>query len=221
MAKLFTKRVKVWLFTILGFIVGCAISFGTGSFYPNFYVKNKIIKELQADSVRIFREFGYHEPAIEYSNNKEFVLAVGKCIQYINLSTKHEDRVDREIIIAMAVLETGYGTSRFANEGNNLFGIRTWDPDTPQLKARGNPDAEWGVKAYRTKCESVRDMVNTINTHHAYELFRIERAQQIANHKIDINKQIDLLNKWSTNPIYTKLVKQKVISVREILENEQ
>ena len=74
MAKLFTKRVKVWLFTILGFIVGCAISFGTGSFYPNFYVKDKIIQELQADSVRIFREFGYHEPAIEYSNNKEFVL---------------------------------------------------------------------------------------------------------------------------------------------------
>ena len=37
----------------------------------------------------------------------------------------------REIIHAMAVLETGYGTSRFAIEGNNLFGIRTWDPETP------------------------------------------------------------------------------------------
>ena len=120
----------------------------------------------------------------------------------------------------MAVLETGYGKSRFALEGNNLFGIRTWEPTTPQLKPLGNPDVKWGVKAYKTKCSSVKDMVNNINTHHAYELFRIERAEQIANHKIDLDKQIDLLNKWSTNPIYTTLVKQKVKSIRKILKNE-
>ena len=51
----------------------------------------------------------------------------------------------------MAVLETGYGKSRFALEGNNLFGIRTWSKDVPTKKAKGNPDAEWGVKAYPTK----------------------------------------------------------------------
>ena len=36
---------------------------------------------------------------------------------------------------------------------------------------------------------------------------------------ININKQIDLLNKWSTNPDYTKLIKQKVIKIKKILEN--
>ena len=45
-------------------------------------------------------------------------------------------RIQRNNFIAMAVLETGYGTSRFAIEGNNLFGIRTWDPETLQLKAK-------------------------------------------------------------------------------------
>ena len=220
MKKLFTRRVKQWLFTITGFIVGVLIAFVVGTFYPNFYIKDKIVKNIEAEQIQIFKNFGFEEPAIEYSNNREFVLAVGKCIQYINLTTKHEDRVHREIIIAMAVLETGYGKSRFALEGNNLFGIRTWEPTTPQLKPLGNPDVEWGVKAYKTKCSSVKDMVNNINTHHAYELFRIERAEQIANHKIDLDKQIDLLNKWSTNPIYTTLVKQKVKSIRKILKNE-
>ncbi|MBR18561.1 MAG: hypothetical protein CMA64_00180 [Euryarchaeota archaeon] len=220
MKKLFTKRVKLWLYTIIGFIVGVIIAYSYGTFNPNFIVKNKIIKQLEADHIKVFKDFGFEEPAIEYSNNKEFVLAVGKCIQYINLTIKHEDRVHREIIIAMAVLETGYGKSRFAKEGNNLFGIRTWEPSTPQLKPLGNPDVKWGVKAYKTKCSSVKDMVNNINTHHAYELFRIERAEQLANHTIDLDKQIDLLNKWSTNPIYTTLVKQKVKSVRKILENE-
>ena len=52
----------------------------------------------------------------------------------------------------MAVLETGYGTSRFAKEANNLFGIRTWDKNAPQLKAKENPNASWGVKKYPTKC---------------------------------------------------------------------
>ena len=220
MKKLFTKRVKLWLFTILGFIIGVLIAFVVGTFYPNFYTKDQIVKNIEAEQIQVFKNFGFEEPAIEYSNNKEFVLAVGKCIQYINLTTKHEDRVHREIIIAMAVLETGYGNSRFAKEGNNLFGIRTWEPSTPQLKPLGNPDVKWGVKAYKTKCASVKDMVNNINTHHAYELFRIERAEQQDNHTIDLDKQIDLLNKWSTNPIYTKLVKQKVKSIRKILENE-
>jgi len=165
MKKLFTKRVKLWLYTIIGFIVGVIIAYSYGTFNPNFIVKNKIIKQLEADHIKVFKDFGFEEPAIEYSNNKEFVLAVGKCIQYINLTIKHEDRVHREIIIAMAVLETGYGKSRFAKEGNNLFGIRTWEPSTPQLKPLGNPDVKWGVKAYKTKCSSVKDMVNNINTH--------------------------------------------------------
>ena len=39
----------------------------------------------------------------------------------------------KELIIAQAAIETGWGKSRFANEGNNLFGIRTWNIDEPHL----------------------------------------------------------------------------------------
>ena len=61
------------------------------------------------------------------------------------------------------VIVTGYGTSRFAKEANNLFGIRTWDKNAPQLKAKENPNASWGVKKYPTKCLSVKNMINIIN----------------------------------------------------------
>ena len=216
--KFLTKKIKLWLYTTAGFVVGLAIAFGVGTFYPNFITKNQIVEEVEALSIETFNEFGFQEPEIEYSNNREFVLAVGRCISWVNLKTEHSLRVNREIIIAMAVLESGYGKSRFANEGNNLFGIRTWDDKIPQLKPLGNPGVKWGVRAYKTKCQSVKHMINNLNTHHAYDLFRIERAKQLKSKQIDINKQIELLNKWSTNPDYVHLVKQKVLSIRKILQ---
>ena len=157
-------------------------------------------------------------PSIEYSNANEFVVEVNRCIQWHNLSLEPKQRIPREIIIAMAVLETGYGTSRFANEGNNLFGIRTWDPNTPQLKAKGNPDAEWGVKSYETKCDSVMDMIYTVNTHHAYEGYRKERTKQ--GHSVNIDKLIEELHKWSTNEKYVDLVKSKVKDITQILQEQ-
>ena len=160
-----------------------------------------------------------HSTTMKYTNNNEFVLAVNNCIKYVNLDIDPDQQISSEIIISMAVMESGYGKSRFANEGNNLFGIRTWNKDIPQLKPLGDPDAVWGVRAFKDKCESVKNMVNTINGHHAYELFRTERAIQLETNSLNINKQIELLSKWSTNPDYVDLIKQKVLSIRKVLEN--
>ena len=52
-----------------------------------------------------------------------------------------------------------------------------------------------------------------------YELFRNERAIQLETNSLNINKQIELLSKWSTNPDYVDLIKQKVLSIRKVLEN--
>ena len=213
------KKLKVIVFTIALLGTSIVLAFGVGTFYPNVYTIDKVKATHQQETLKQWNEFGLQQPSIEYSNNNEFVLAVTKCIDYVNLSTLPEDRIHREIIISMAVLESGYGKSRFANEGNNLFGIRTWDDNIPQLKPLGDPDVKWGVRAYKTKCDSVKHMISTINNHHAYELFREERNNQLNSNSIDINKQIELLNKWSTNPIYTDLIKQKVLSIRKVLEN--
>ena len=60
-------------------------------------------------------------------------------------------------------------------------------------------------------------MIQTINRHSAYEDFRTERKEQLDSGKIDLNKQIDLLARWSTNPDYVKLVKAKAKKVEKIL----
>ena len=73
-------------------------------------------------------------PALNIPNDVEFILAVGKCIDNLIQCYPRKEN-PRDIIVAMAVLETGYGESRFAKEGNNLFGIRTWNQKV-QLKPK-------------------------------------------------------------------------------------
>ena len=114
------------------------------------------------------------------------------------------------IIISMAAVESAYGKSRFAMEGNALFGVRTWSAEVPQMKPLGLPDAEFGVKKYKTKCESVKDMIRIINNHPAYEKFRQERIIQQKDGKWDYGKLMDGLTAWSTNEQYKTLILKKI-----------
>ena len=83
-------------------------------------------------------------------DNKDFVQRIFKCVK--GLYKNHnkypvERQVPFDLIVAMAAYESAWGQSRFAKEGNNFFGIRTWDLDVvPHMKAKGRPDARWGVR---------------------------------------------------------------------------
>tara|TARA_B100001057_G_scaffold32914_1_gene29847 strand:- start:669 stop:1355 length:687 start_codon:yes stop_codon:yes gene_type:complete len=221
MKKLFKHKAFRISFYVVIALLGMLITFAYGTFKPNYLVKEKLKAKYESSLVAEWNSYGFIEPSIEYSTNLQFVKAVGRCIDFINLHLEPQQRVHRDIIIAMAVLETGYGTSRFAKEANNLFGIRTWDKNTPQLKAKENPNASWGVKKYKTKCLSVKNMISIINKLHVYEDFRTERANQFESGKIDVNAQIDHLHKWSTNPDYTKLVKNRAKKVHAQLEAKE
>ncbi len=212
------KTVKKVLLGVCALTLVCSISLAVGTFYPNPWVKKDIIDNKETSMISEWKSYGLFAPAIEYSTNTEFVLAVGKCIGYHNLMLSHEKRIPRDIIVAMAVLETGYGKSRFAKEANNLFGIRTWNKNTPQLKAKENPNTSWGVKKYKTKCDSVKDMIDIINRISAYKDFRTLRKEQLKTGKLEVNLLIDQLHKWSTNPEYTQLVKNKSKDVEKILK---
>ena len=121
-------------------------------------------------------------------------------------------RVPTSIIIAMAGVESGWGKSRFALEGNALFGVRTWDLDhVPHMKAKGNPDASWGVKKYKTKCQSVKDMIRILNNHPAYKDFREERERQIDEGKWDYRALMVRMSAWSTNPDYHEIILQAIV----------
>ena len=188
-----------------------------GTSQPNKWVIADITKTVQNDVQAEWKQYGFFEPDMSYNSNTSFIQAVTKCIDYVNLTTPVDQRVPREIIVAMAVLETGYGSSRFALKGNNLFGIRTWNKDEAQLKPKDNPDVEWGVKQYITKCQSVKDMVSIINRLPVYADFREARAEQLKTGDKNVFALVPLLSEWSTNPNYTNLIISKVKKIQKIL----
>ena len=146
------------------------------------------------------------EPIVESSTHEIFLDTMNKCIDYVYLSVSPERQLPRKLILAQAILESAWGTSRFANEGKNLFGIRTFDKSTDYLLPitwDQNKWPGWGVKVYNTKCESVRDYVRIINEVWAYEELREARKQ---NPDITAVELAMYLDKFSTNPNYENLV---------------
>lgn len=78
------------------------------------------------------------------------------------------------LILAQSALESSWGTSRFAKEGNNLFGIRTWGEKglVPDERASGS---KFLVARYGTILDSVQAYILTLNSHHLYAEFRTLR----------------------------------------------
>jgi len=86
------------------------------------------------------------------------------------------DIVPVSIALAQAANETGWGTSRFALEGNALFGQWTWSKKgiTPKNK---DPDQSHKILQFQILKASVRAYKNNLNTHNAYKEFREVRAK--------------------------------------------
>ena len=186
-------------------------SFIGGTFYPNTWTVDKIEDEMHKKELNQVTLLGLKEPEFEFTDKNTFIKSTLKCVEYLNYTTDRLSRVPTSIIIAMAGIESAWGTSRFATEGNALFGVRTWDKNTPRMKAKGNPNASWGVKKYKTKCQSVKDMIAILNRHPAYTEFRIERESQLDDGKWNYRELMVLMSAWSTNPDYHEIVLQAIV----------
>ncbi len=81
------------------------------------------------------------------------------------------------LVLSQAAEESGWGTSRFAAEGNALFGQWSWDANAirPQQQRAGLGD--YGIAAFDTPLESIAAYMLNLNTHAAYEELRERRAE--------------------------------------------
>ena len=154
------------------------------------------------------------EPEFVYNDSKEFIKSLNDCIQWIEKDTTKWQNVPREIIIAQAVIESDYGTSRFAMEGNNLFGVMTFNLELPHLKPQQNKNSKFGAKIYQNKCESVKDYIIVLNTGSAFTHFRELRFQMLKNDDLDTLTLVETLSRYATNPNYVKLLKKTIKSLR-------
>ncbi|MBD1158482.1 glucosaminidase domain-containing protein [Pelagibacterales bacterium SAG-MED17] len=119
------------------------------------------------------------------------------------------DEIPVSLAIAQAAKETGWGSSRFAQEGNALFGQWTWSGEGIKPLDVGK-DKKHKVAKFKILKASVRAYQRNLNTHPSYKQFRIERAIQRDNdEKLESLKLVNFLEKYAeTGKEYTEVLKQ-------------
>ena len=123
------------------------------------------------------------------------------------------DIIPVSIALAQAANESGWGTSRFALEGNALFGQWTWSKKGISPKNK-DPDQSHKVLQFQILKASVRAYKNNLNTHNAYKEFRETRAKLRQENKRIIGLD---LTKYLKN--YAAIGEKYVVIIEDIIEN--
>ena len=121
------------------------------------------------------------------------------------------DEVPVSLALAQAAKETGWGTSRFAQEGNALFGQWTWSGEGLKPKDADKSEGHKVMK-FNVLQASVRAYQRNLNTHSTYKDFRQERAKlRDRGEPLDSMILSKFLNKYAeTGDQYVEVL-QKII----------
>ena len=134
-----------------------------------------IIEALRSGEPVSARDLNYlHEMAVTYKVSEGEAVLTDRAAQDEIL--RRVDTLPPSLVLAQAAEESGWGTSRFAIEGNALFGMWTWEGKgmTPlrQRSGLGN----YKIASYETPLQSVIAYMHNLNTHQAYKNLRARRA---------------------------------------------
>ncbi len=117
------------------------------------------------------------------------------------------DIIPENLVLAQAIVESGWGKSKFAKEANNYFGIRCYTPGCG-VKPSESSDSTFWVKKYPTIESCIEEYIRTLNTGLAYDNLR--KARQSLRQNNDFPNGVELakrLKKYSeSGSNYTNLL---------------
>jgi uncharacterized FlgJ-related protein len=119
------------------------------------------------------------------------------------------DAIPPSLALGQAAYESGYGTSRFAREGNALFGQWTYGGKGMQPRQKRASKGDYGIAAYEWPLESVRGYMQNLNTHRAYQKLRDGRAAARSQGRVPTGIELaDTLTSYSEKGVeYVKTLK--------------
>jgi len=128
------------------------------------------------------------------------------------------DIIPASLAIAQAAKESGWGTSRFALEGNAMFGQWTWGKDGIEPSEKKD-DEQHKILKFPMLRSSVKAYLKNLNTHRGYGEFRKERSLLRQNNKkisgLDLADY--LYNYAKTGSEYVKILK-KIIRQNDLTD---
>jgi Bax protein len=88
------------------------------------------------------------------------------------------DIVPPDLALAQAAIESGWGRSRFARLGNNIYGEWCFVPGCGIVPRDRKPGARHEIADFDSPAGSIRSYMHNLNTHDAYEEWRAMRGHQ-------------------------------------------
>ncbi len=123
------------------------------------------------------------------------------------------EMIPNSIVLAQAAIESGWGSSRFAQEYNALFGEYTYDNTKGVIPLERENGETHLIKAFNSYNNSVESYFNNINSHYAYEDFRdIRNIMRTRNNFSNVNLLVDRLSTYAEDENYIKTIKQVIKS---------
>ena len=121
------------------------------------------------------------------------------------------DAIPVSLALAQAIVESGWGTSRFARQGNALFGEWAWS-ESKGIKPLSPSNDRAVVRSFVSIFDSVRSYMHNLNTHNAYKNLRIERQKyREGDQNILTHRLIPTLDKYAQDgDIYIRKLKNIV-----------
>lgn len=108
----------------------------------------------------------YHNYVFDEHNHKHWSALLDKI-----------DIIPAALVLAQSAKESGWGTSRFAREGNNFFGQWCYSAGCGMVPEKRNKDASHEVAKYKSTKQSVASYINNLNSHPAYKDLRMIRKR--------------------------------------------
>jgi Bax protein len=117
------------------------------------------------------------------------------------------------LALAQAAIESGWGTSRFALEGNSVFGQWTteqYDGLVPLERPIGH---KYKIRSFERPIDAVHSYIRNLNTHRAYNTFRRKRASlRDLDGPLDSLKLVDTLEGYAEEgKTYLQLLKRVIL----------
>ena len=158
-------------------------------------LKTNSLTVLDADSLkRLFREYNVKNNNITELKNRVDIIPIS-------------------LAIAQAAIESGWGTSRFALQGNAFFGQKIIGSNVKGIRPIKNPNPYIKVRTFNTLKDSVNAYAKNLNTHKAYRTFRQARKE-----KRSLSQALEGSNLVNTLRKYSELGEEYTEQVQSIIE---
>ena len=158
-------------------------------------LKTNSLTVLDADSLkRLFREYNVKNNNITELKNRVDIIPIS-------------------LAIAQAAIESGWGTSRFALQGNAFFGQKIIGSNVNGIKPIKNQNPYIKVRTFNTLKDSVNAYAKNLNTHKAYQTFR-----QVRKEKRSLSQTLEGSNLVNTLRKYSELGEEYTEQVQSIIE---